>query len=109
MRAENAVLIRAPLKEIYDLAVAVERWPALLPHYRYVLVREEKGRARLLEMAARRDWIPLWWLAVQECHPEVPAIHFRHVRGLTSGMDVAWSFVPEPGGVRVGIRHDFHP
>ncbi len=108
MRAENAILIRAPLEEIYALAAAVERWPALLPHYRYVRVREERGRVRLLEMAARRDWIPVWWMAVQECHPDVPEIRFRHVRGITTGMEVAWRFAPAPEGVWVSIHHSLN-
>jgi ribosome-associated toxin RatA of RatAB toxin-antitoxin module len=106
MRTENAVLIRAPLAEVYALAAAVERWPEILPHYRYVRVREERGRVRLVEMAARRDWIPVWWMALQESDPDVPEIRFRHVRGITTGMEVVWSFVPEANGVRVSIRHD---
>src|SRR5436309_16095997 len=106
MRAENTVVIRATLEEIYPLAAAVERWPALLPHYRYVRVRESRGRTRLVEMAARRDWIPVWWMAIQECSPGVPEISFRHVRGITTGMAVTWQFAPVPDGVRVSIRHD---
>jgi len=108
MRADNSILIRAPLAEIYELAAAVERWPAFLPHYRYVRVREVRGHARLLEMAARRDWIPVWWLALQECQPEVPEIRFRHVGGITTGMDVAWRFAPGPEGVWVSIHHNLN-
>ena len=108
MRAENTILIRAPLDEIYQLAAAVERWPAFLPHYRYVRVREERGRARLLEMAARRGWIPVWWMARQECQPDVPEIRFRHVRGITTGMDVTWRFAPGPEGVWVSIHHNLN-
>jgi ribosome-associated toxin RatA of RatAB toxin-antitoxin module len=108
MRADNAILIRAPLAEIYELAAAVERWPTFLPHYRYVRVREQHGGARLLEMAARRDWIPVWWMAVLECQPDVPEIRFHHVRGITTGMDVAWRFAPGPEGVWVSIHHDLN-
>lgn len=106
MRADNAIVIRAPLAEIYELAAAVERWPSFLPHYRYVRVREERGHGRLLEMAARRDCIPVWWLALQECQPDVPEIQFRHVGGITTGMDVSWRFSPGPEGVLVSIHHD---
>ena len=108
MRAENTILIRAPLDEIYQLAAAVERWPSLLPHYRYVRVGEERGGGRLIEMAARRDWIPVWWMARQECLPDVPEIRFRHVRGITTGMDVTWRFAPGPEGVWVSIHHNLN-
>jgi len=109
LRTETTLLIRAPLDDVYDLAAAVERWPALLPHYRYVHICYSRGRARLVEMAVRRHWIPVWWLAVQECHPDVPEISFRHVRGITSGLTAEWSFAARPDGVQVSIRHDFRP
>jgi hypothetical protein len=34
-----------------------------------------------------------------------PAIRFRHVRGITTGMDVEWSFAGRPGGTQVRILH----
>ena len=81
-------------------------WPALLPHYRWVRVLRDDGGARLVEMAARRDVIPVWWQALQVLDPAAPSIRFRHVRGVTTGMEVEWRFEPVPGGVRVRILHD---
>jgi Polyketide cyclase / dehydrase and lipid transport len=109
MRAERAIFIRAPLDDVYDLARAVERWPALAPCYQSVRVRGECGRRRLVEVAARRDWIPIHWLVVQECHPDVPEITYRHVGGITAGLIVAWSFEAGPNGVEVTVRRDVHP
>jgi hypothetical protein len=34
-----------------------------------------------------------------------PSIRFRHVGGITKGMDVEWTFVPAPGGTHVRILH----
>jgi hypothetical protein len=34
-----------------------------------------------------------------------PAIRFRHVGGITKGMDVEWTFVARPGGTHVRIVH----
>src|SRR5262249_37842249 len=79
MAAERAILLRAPLDDVYDLARAIERWPSLAPCYQSVRVRGEHGRRRLVEVAARRDWIPFHLLVVQECHPDVPEITYRHV------------------------------
>jgi ribosome-associated toxin RatA of RatAB toxin-antitoxin module len=108
MHVENEVIVRAPLAVVYELAERIERWPQLLPHYRWVRVLSETGPRRLVEMAARRDAIPVRWWAVQERFPDVPRITFRHVRGVTKGMNVEWSFEPSPEGVRVRIRHDLH-
>ena len=35
----------------------------------------------------------------------MPTIRFRHIEGVTAGMDVEWSFAREAGGVRVRILH----
>jgi aromatase len=111
METSIAVVMRADPDVVFDLAARVEDWPRLLPHYRWVRVWRDDGRRRVVEMAARRDMIPVRWTAVQELHPADHRIAFHHVRGLTRGMDVAWTIGParEPGAVLVRIWHAFHP
>lgn len=106
MHAEISTLVRAPLADVYEIAAAVEDWPRFLPHFRYVRVFDERRERRLVEIAARRDVVPLWWVAIQECHPDVPEIAYHHVRGVTRGLNVQWLFEMQPHGVRVTIRHD---
>jgi ribosome-associated toxin RatA of RatAB toxin-antitoxin module len=106
MHTENALLMHAPPETIYPLAAEVERWPSLLPHYRWVRVLRDDGRVRLVEMAAYRDVIPVHWWAEQELFPEIPRIAFRHVGGITKGMVVEWSFTPQANGTLVRISHD---
>ncbi len=108
MHTENEILIRAEAAEVYGLAAPVERWPEILPHYRWVRVLEDDGEGRrLVEMAALRDFIPVRWRAEQLLFPEVPRIVFRHVGGATRGMEVEWVFAPQGEGVvRVSILHD---
>jgi ribosome-associated toxin RatA of RatAB toxin-antitoxin module len=109
MNTTNTIWMRAPAHTIYQLAAEVERWPELLPHYRWVTLLERKGNCKLVEMAARRDAfpidIPVSWQAVQELDPHIPEIRFRHVRGVTRGMDVAWRFREQDGGTLVTIDH----
>lgn len=110
-------LVRAPLAAMFDVARRVEHWPAYLAHYRFVRWRERRGDDEgLVEMSANRPfgfvhW-PTWWLsdmAVQQAAgPDgtpVPTIRFRHMQGITAGMDVEWSFAPEGGATRVRILH----
>jgi hypothetical protein len=107
-------LVRAPLDRIFSIAADVERWPVHLPHYRYVTMREHDERGGgVVEMSANRpfgslDW-PTWWLSEMEIRPPLqsaaPVIRFRHVRGVTAGMEVEWSFVRVPGGTQVNILH----
>jgi hypothetical protein len=76
-----------------------------------VTVLDGSGDRRTVEMAARRDWIPVKWQAVQEVRRDgaTPVITFKHVRGVTKGMDVAWTFEPLADRVRVQIWHGFDP
>jgi ribosome-associated toxin RatA of RatAB toxin-antitoxin module len=107
-------LVRAPLETIFALVADVERWPVHLPHYRWVTMRERDDRGGgIVEMSANRpfgllNW-PTWWMSEMEIRgPEratPPVVRFRHVRGITTGMDVEWSFMPEAGGTRVRIVH----
>lgn len=102
---ETAIEIAADPATIFRFASATERWPEYLPHYRHVRVVEEKGTTRVVEMAARRGWIPVSWTAEQTNDPSRPHIAFRHVRGWTRGMEVEWRFEPIAGGTRVSIQH----
>lgn len=107
MHTENEILIRADAAEVYRLAAPVERWPEILPHYRWVRVLEDDGEGRrLVEMAARRSGIPVRWRAEQRLFPGEPRITFRHVGGVTKGMEVEWAFAPGEDGVLVSILHD---
>ena len=109
MHSENTVEMAGDLEQIVALAADVERWPTILPHYRWVTLLEGGGDRKTVEMAARRGRIPVRWRAVQEIDRTgpTPVIRFRHVGGVTKGMEVAWTFDPRPGAVRVRIHHDF--
>lgn len=107
--------VHAPATVIYRLARDVERWPDHLPHYRFVRFRERDGaHGGIVEMSANRpfgrrgslhfNW-PTWWLSEMAVDDGMPSIRFRHIRGITKGMDVEWTFTPTPRGTRVRIVH----
>jgi len=110
-------LVRAPLPVIFALAAQVERWPEHLAHYRYVRFEERRSDGGgLVEMSANRpfgalDWPTYWASLMSVTAPQSdrasrgPAIRFRHVRGVTTGMDVEWTFEPVRDGTFVRIVH----
>jgi hypothetical protein len=37
--------------------------------------------------------------------PDAPAVRFTHIEGITTGMDVEWSFEPVENGTHVRVLH----
>jgi ribosome-associated toxin RatA of RatAB toxin-antitoxin module len=111
MRTANTVEMAGDLDRIAALAADIERWPEILPHYRWVTLLEGGGDRKTVEMAARRGRIPVKWRAIQEIDRNGPApvIRFTHIGGVTKGMEVAWTFEPKHRSVAVRIDHDFSP
>lgn len=48
---------------------------------------------------------PTWWRSEMAVDPTRLAVRFRHIAGITSGMDVEWTFEPVSSGVHVKILH----
>lgn len=107
MHTENVVVMRGDLERIVELAADVERWPRILPHYRWVTLLSGGGDRKVVEMAATRDGLPLKWRAVQtiDRSADPPRILYHHIWGPTRGMDVGWQFEERPDGVHVRIWH----
>jgi len=107
MHTENALFMHADASTVFALARVVEDWPTLLPHYRWVKILDSDDSRRIVAMSAWRGRIPVHWAAEQRCFPDEPRITFRHVGGVTTGMEVVWEFSPRADGVDVRIIHDF--
>lgn len=116
MLTTDRIIIRAPIDRVFAIAVNVERWPEILAHYRWVRMLERRPDGGRVEMAAWRPFgppplrYPTWW--VSEMHVDTglrgePVIRYRHVAGITTGMDVRWELqeTGEGGMVTVEVVH----
>ena len=114
LKTVDELVVRAPAARILALAADVERWPTHLPHYRYVRFLERRADGGgTVEMSANRpfgpiDW-PTWWTSLMSVRAPSStvrgSIRFRHVHGVTAGMDVEWTFDPHEAGTLVRIVH----
>jgi hypothetical protein len=50
---------------------------------------------------------PTWWVSEMWIEPARLAVRYRHVRGITAGMDVEWRIVPTAAGSDVSIVHEW--
>lgn len=110
MRVLDELLVRCSVRRIFELARDVERWPDHLPHYRFVRfnTRTTDGDG-VVEMSANRpfgaaSW-PTWWRSDMQVIDSAPAVRFRHIAGITKGMEVEWSFEATATGTQVRVLH----
>jgi ribosome-associated toxin RatA of RatAB toxin-antitoxin module len=110
MRVLDEMVMHCAVQRIFTLARDVEQWPEHLRHYRFVRFnsRADDGGG-IVEMSADRPFGPLgwptWWRSEMQVITALPAIRFRHVAGITKGMDVEWSFEPTAAGTHVRVLH----
>ena len=103
-------IVQAPVGATFAVVKDVEHWPDLLAHYRFVKYRERASDGGgIVEMSANRpfgvaNW-PTWWLSEMEVDHARPAVRFRHIGGVTTRMDVEWSFTPSGQGTHVRLLH----
>jgi uncharacterized membrane protein len=111
VRTVDRITMRAPDDRVFQAAMDVERWPEILPHYRWVRVLERRREQALVEMAAWRPFGPLryptWWVSEMWVDRAAPAVHYRHVRGITAGMEVVWRIAAAGQETEVTIVHDW--
>jgi ribosome-associated toxin RatA of RatAB toxin-antitoxin module len=112
MRTVDTLWVDAPPEQVFLLASDVERWPAILPHYRWVRMLDRRGDDGIVEMAAWRPfgalrW-PTWWASEMSVNRARREVRYRHVRGITTGMDVLWSVDAEKAGTRATIVHEWN-
>ncbi|MGH7703501.1 MAG: type II toxin-antitoxin system RatA family toxin [Gemmatimonadales bacterium] len=111
MRTVDALRVKAPIDRVFRAAADVERWPELLPHYRWVTVRERRRESTIVEMAAWRPFgpvrYPTWWVSEMWVDAAQREVRYRHLEGITRGMDVVWRLVAAPGETEVTILHEW--
>ncbi len=106
MNCETSILIRAPLPAIFAATSDLEHWPTVLPHYRWIRVLEHNGNSMIVQMAARRGWLPIQWTSRFEAVNG--ELRFHHLKAFTRGMDVKWTFTQTKDGVLVRISHELN-
>lgn len=112
MHTVDAGWINAPPERVFRHASEVDRWPDILPHYRWVrFLGNGTDGARVVEMSANRPFGPLnwptWWTSEMWVDRDRLEVRYRHVRGVTRGMHVVWTLEPKAGGTQATIVHEW--
>ena len=109
MRTVDRLTVRAPADRMFEAAADVERWPERLAHYRWVRFGRRRPDGGVVEMAAVRPFGPLawpvWWESDMWIDRARREVRYRHLRGITAGMDVTWSVEARGQETEVTIVH----
>lgn len=107
----DRIIVWAPIDRVFAIAAGVDRWPEFLDHYRWVRFHERRADGGLVEMAAWRPFgrflYPTWWLSEMAILPHEHVVRYRHVQGITRGMDVEWRLVAAHDRVEINIVHEW--
>jgi ribosome-associated toxin RatA of RatAB toxin-antitoxin module len=111
MRIVDEIVTKAAPDLVFEIAAEVERWPAILSHYRFVRLMERNSDRGIVEMSAWRPfrafrW-PTWWTSEMRVDAEQREVHYRHIRGVTRGMNVVWQVRSVEVGTRISLVHEW--
>lgn len=107
-------LVHAPPDVCFQVAADVERWPDILPHYRWVRFRQKQSfGAGVVEMAAWRPFpaglkYPTWWVSEMRSEATEPAVYYKHVDGITRGMEVKWELNRQGKNTFIRLFHSWN-
>jgi ribosome-associated toxin RatA of RatAB toxin-antitoxin module len=111
MKTVDRTSVRGTIARVFEIASEVERWPEFLPHYRWVRMLTKSGDSGLVEMAAWRPFgvlkYPTWWVSEMTVVPHEFKVLYKHVEGITTGMDVEWRLTEVDGTVDITISHEW--
>ncbi len=116
MRSTIAIDVDAAPDLVFAIAGDATRWQRLLPHYsRSRADQQHADGSTTCSFVARRPLLPVLGLALpvawrsrvsSDAHER--RLRFRHIGGVTAGMDVTWTLEPRVGGgTRIEIEHVF--
>jgi ribosome-associated toxin RatA of RatAB toxin-antitoxin module len=111
MKTVDQIQVRAPVDRVFQIASDVERWPDFLAHYRWVRILERNGAGCTVEMAAWRPFgffrYPTRWVSRMQIDGDGGRVLYRHIAGITRGMDVEWSLRTRDDNVQITIVHEW--
>ncbi len=112
MRTVDLIDVAAPIEPVWQAASDVERWPSILPHYRFVRIEDRRADGTIIvAMSANRPFGPLnwptWWTSEMWIDPTRHQVRYRHIRGITTGMDVVWQLTARGDGTHIELIHDW--
>ena len=106
MQTGNSIIMHAPREAIFETAANLALWPRSCRIIATSVISSGSADRNIVVMAAVRSGIPISWTSELVIDRERMECVSMHLKALTNGMRVVWTFKETPAGVRVEIVHD---
>jgi aromatase len=111
-RTDNAVVIAAPLEEVWQTMNEIERWPELFSEYAQATILERRGntvRFRLTTHPDPEHEGQVWsWVSERTADPVAHTTSARRIEtGPFEYMQIDWSFTQVPEGTLMRWTQEF--
>ncbi|MFC0542665.1 SRPBCC family protein [Kutzneria chonburiensis] len=108
---DNAIVIDAPMKLVWDMTNDVERWPELFSEYQAAEILSRQGDRVTFRLTMRPDEQGrVWsWVSERTADPASRTVRSHRVEtGVFEFMRIYWEYSDVVGGVRMRWVQDFH-
>ena len=111
-RTDNAIVIAAPLEDVWQAMNDIERWPELFTEYAEATILERRGntvRFRLTTYPDPEHDGQVWsWVSERTVDPLAHTTSAHRIEtGPFEYMHIDWSFTPVPEGTRMRWTQEF--
>ena len=110
VRAENSIVINAPMETVWDITNDVSGWTALFTEYSQVEILERKGNTVLFRLTMHPDANgKVWsWVSERSSDPVTRTVHAHRVEtGPFEYMNIEWYYEPAGEGTRMRWIQEF--
>ena len=108
---ESSIVINAPMELVWEMTNDVESWPTLFSEYSEATILERQGDTVRFRLSMHPDENgKVWsWVSERTPDPKTRTVKAHRVEtGPFEYMNIAWSYEPAEGGVRMRWVQDFH-
>jgi ribosome-associated toxin RatA of RatAB toxin-antitoxin module len=106
---ETTIVVDAPVREVYELAKELERFPEFMPDVETVRVLERRPDAILTRWKTLVEDAPIEWTEEDRFDDAATRIDYKLLEGDLEKFEGSWTFEDRAGAtlVTLGIDYDF--
>ena len=104
---ERTILILGPIREVYDLAKDMERYPEFMPDVESVKVIERQEHRTVTEWETSVDGTPILWTEEDRFDDAKFLIEYQLIEGDLDKFEGEWRFVESAGATQVTLTVDY--